>query len=80
MKKSQSLVLLLFEFAILCFGLHYLHIGLGLSHSDEMRIIMPILVDIAFLAMFASFGGRLAKLFGIAPMAGKIVLGIIAGP
>jgi len=80
MKKSQSFVLLLLEFAILCFGLHYLHIGLGVSHSDDMRIIMPILVDIAFLAMFASFGRRLALFFGIAPMAGKMVTGILVGP
>jgi Kef-type K+ transport system membrane component KefB len=38
------------------------------------------LIDIAFLALFASFGGRLAKALGIAPMAGKIIMGIIAGP
>jgi len=80
MKKSYSFVLLLFELAVLCLGLHYLHIGLGVSHSDDMRIIMPILVDIAFLAMFASFGRRLALFFGVAPMAGKIVTGIIVGP
>ena len=80
MKKSHSFVLLLFEFAVLCFGLHYLHIGLSVSHSDDMRIIMPILVDIAFLALFASFGRRLALFFGIAPMAGKMVTGILVGP
>lgn len=50
------------------------------AHHHEINTIMPILVDIAFLAVFASFGGRLAKVFGIAPMAGKIVMGIIAGP
>jgi len=41
---------------------------------------MPMLVDISFLALFASFGGRLAKAINIAPMAGKIIMGIIAGP
>ncbi len=80
MKKIQSFLLLVVEIGLLSVVLHYMRAGLLASHHDEMRIIMPILVDIAFLAMFASFGGRLAKLFGIAPMAGKIVLGIIAGP
>jgi Kef-type K+ transport system membrane component KefB len=41
---------------------------------------MPMLIDISFLALFASFGGRLAKAINIAPMAGKIIMGIIAGP
>ena len=39
-----------------------------------------MLIDISFLALFASFGGRLAKAINIAPMAGKIIMGIIAGP
>lgn len=50
------------------------------SHHHEINTIMPMLLDIAFLAVFASFGGRLAKTFGFAPMAGKIIMGIIAGP
>ena len=80
MKKIQTFFLLVFELAILCLTLYYLRIGLEMSHSDDMRIIMPILVDVAFLALFASFGRRLALFFGTAPMAGKIIMGVLVGP
>ena len=80
MKKVQSLVFLIIEVGVFSALLYYMRAGLLASHHDEISIIMPILLDIAFLAVFASFGGRLAKMFGVAPMAGKIVMGIIAGP
>jgi Kef-type K+ transport system membrane component KefB len=80
MQKLKTLVLITLEVIAFSIGLHYLREILMHSHHHEINTIMPILVDIAFLAFFASFGGRLAKVFGIAPMAGKIVMGIIAGP
>ncbi len=80
MNKLKTLALLTIEVVVFAIGLHYLREALLHSHHHEINTIMPILIDIAFLAVFASFGGRLAKVFGIAPMAGKIVMGIIAGP
>ncbi len=80
MDKLKTLLLVTIETAVAAFALHYLREALVHSHHHEINTIMPILLDIAFLAVFASFGGRLAKVFGVAPMAGKIVLGIIAGP
>ncbi len=80
MQKLKTLVLLVVEITIISLGLHYIREALLHSHHHEINTIMPILIDIAFLAVFASFGARFAKLFGIAPMAGKIVMGIIAGP
>jgi len=72
--------LLVVEVAVCSVGLYYLRGALVQSHHHEINTIMPILIDIAFLAFFASFGGRLAKLVGVAPMAGKIVMGILVGP
>src|SRR3989339_1331668 len=80
MQKLKTIVLLVVEVAVLSLGLDYIREALVASHNHEISKIMPMLVDIAFLAIFASFGGRLAKVFGIAPMAGKIIMGIIAGP
>jgi len=80
MQKIKSVVLLVLEIAGISLILHYLRAALVASHNHEISLIMPMLVDIAFLAVFASFGGRLAKLLRIAPMAGKIIMGIIAGP
>jgi len=80
MQKLKTIVLLVVEVAVLSLGLDYIREALVASHNHEISKIMPMLIDIAFLAIFASFGGRLAKVFGIAPMAGKIIMGIIAGP
>ena len=80
MQKIKTVLVITIEVIAFSIGLHYLRGALLLSHHHEINTIMPILIDIAFLAIFASFGGRLAKTFGIAPMAGKIVMGIIAGP
>ena len=46
----------------------------------ELNLILPILIDIAFLAVFASMGYRIANLLGFSPMAGKIIMGVVAGP
>ncbi|MFH1286891.1 MAG: cation:proton antiporter [Candidatus Magasanikbacteria bacterium] len=80
MNKLKTLVLLTIEVIAFSAGLYYLREALMHSHHHEINTIMPMLIDIAFLAIFASFGGRLARVFGIAPMAGKIIMGIIAGP
>ncbi|MBD3311715.1 MAG: hypothetical protein GF349_04485 [Candidatus Magasanikbacteria bacterium] len=80
MQKIKSFLLLAVELIAFSAILYYLRGALEHSHHHEINTIMPILIDIAFLAIFASFGGRLAKIVGIAPMAGKIIMGIIAGP
>jgi len=80
MNKLKTLILVTIETAVAALALHYLREALLHSHHHEINTIMPMLLDIAFLAFLASFGGRLAKTFGIAPMAGKIIIGIIAGP
>ena len=80
MQKIKSFLLLAVELGVMSVILYYLRGALEHSHHHEINTIMPMLIDIAFLAIFASFGGRLAKLVGFAPMAGKIIMGIIAGP
>lgn len=80
LKKLSTLLLVAVETAVACVALHYLREALLHNHHHEINTILPILIDIAFLAVFASFGGRLATVFGIAPMAGKILLGIVVGP
>ncbi len=80
MQKLRSLLTLIIEVLVISVGLHYLRAALEASHSHEISVIMVMLIDIAFLAVYASFGGRLAKLLGFAPMAGKIIMGIVAGP
>lgn len=80
MQKIKDFFVIVVEVAIFATILHYLRGALVHSHHHEISVIMPMLVDIAFLAIFASFGGKLAKIFGIAPMAGKIIMGIIVGP
>ena len=80
MQKIKTILLVAVETAVAAVALHYLRGALLHSHHHEINTILPILLDIAFLAVFASFGGRLARVFGIAPMAGKIIMGIIAGP
>lgn len=80
MNKLKTLLLLAIEIIVAATALHYLREALLHNHHHEINTVLPILLDIAFLAIFASFGGRMAKVFGVAPMAGKIVMGIIAGP
>ncbi len=80
MQKIKSVVSLILGVGIFSVALYYLRGALEMSHNHEVSVIMPMLVDIAFLALFASFGGKLAKMLRIAPMAGKIIMGIIAGP
>ena len=78
--KLKTFLLLIIEVLLFSAILYFLRDALLQSHHHEVSHIMPILIDIAFLAVFASFGGRLAKAIGVAPMAGKIIMGIIAGP
>jgi len=80
MAKIKTLIVIAIEVAVTALLLYFLREKLLLSHHHEINTVLPILLDIAFLAIFASFGGRLARVFGIAPMAGKIIMGIIAGP
>jgi Kef-type K+ transport system membrane component KefB len=80
MKKIKSLLLFALEIAVVAAILYFIKGKLMLSHHHEINHYMPMLIDISFLALFASFGGRLAKAINIAPMAGKIIMGIIAGP
>ena len=80
MSRIKTLIVVALEVIVLAVILRFLRNALGASVHHEISVIMPILLDIAFLALFASFGGRLAKAFGFAPMAGKIIMGIIAGP
>lgn len=78
--KIKDLLHLTVEVGIIAALLYFMRGALEHNHHHEINTIMPMLVDIAFLALFASFGGKLARVFGVAPMAGKIVMGIIAGP
>ena len=80
MKKTKHILLLITEFAVAAAALYWARDALVHNHHHEINTIMPILIDIAFLAVFASLGGKLAKDIGIAPMAGMIALGVIAGP
>lgn len=80
MHKFKSFVLLVLEVGLFSIILYYLRGALTANHHHEISVVMPILLDIAFLAFFASFGGKFARLLGIAPMAGKIIMGIVAGP
>ncbi len=78
--KLKSLLLFIVEIAVVTGVLFFTRGKLVASHSHEVSNYMPMLIDIAFLSLFASLGGRLAKSLKIAPMAGKIIMGIIAGP
>ncbi|OGH93629.1 MAG: hypothetical protein A2538_04215 [Candidatus Magasanikbacteria bacterium RIFOXYD2_FULL_41_14] len=80
MAKIKGIILLILETLGAALILFYLRKALISSENHEVSVILPMLIDIAFLAFFASFGGRLAKIIHIAPMAGKIIMGIIAGP
>lgn len=80
MKKLKSLIILILQVVVVSIGLHYLRNALQASDNHEISFVMVMLIDIAFLAVYASMGGRLARLLGFAPMAGKIIMGIVAGP
>jgi len=79
-KKIKGLIFFILEIAAISAILYFIRGGLEKSHHVEVNTYLPMLIDISFLALFATFGGRLARAFGIAPMAGKIIMGIIAGP
>jgi len=76
----KPIILLLIEVSIGTLIFYMIRSDLSTNSHYEIRAVLPILLDIAFLAMLASFGSKLAKMFHIAPMAGKIFLGILAGP
>lgn len=78
--KFKGLILFAVELAVMSAILYFVRGQLVNSHNHEVSHYLPMLIDIAFLAFFASFGGRMAKAIGMAPMAGKIIMGIIAGP
>lgn len=78
--KLKGLVLFALEVAVISAILYFVRGQLVESDNHEVSHYLPMLIDIAFLALFASFGGRMAKAIGMAPMAGKIIMGIIAGP
>jgi len=78
--KLKGLIFFLLEIAVIATILHFVRAKLELSHHEDVSHYLPMLIDISFLALFASFGGRMAKTIGMAPMAGKIIMGIIAGP
>ncbi|MBP9761292.1 MAG: cation:proton antiporter [Candidatus Magasanikbacteria bacterium] len=80
MNILKSFLLIIFEFCFASAAFFFLRLFLTESNNHEIQVILPILLDIAFLAILASFGSKLATLFRVTPMAGKIVLGIIAGP
>lgn len=80
MHKVKSVLFFALEVAVISAILYFIRNKLVLSHHVEINTYLPMLLDIAFLALFASFGGRLAHALKIAPMAGKIIMGIIAGP
>ncbi len=79
-EKIKGLVFFIIEVAVISVILYFVKGKLEASHHRDVSVYLPMLIDIAFLALFATFGGRMAKAFGIAPMAGKIIMGIIAGP
>lgn len=79
MNKLKTLFLVILESAVAILILNYLKPILLSNDNYEISTILPILLDISFLAIFASFGARLAKIFNLAPMAGKIFMGIIVG-
>lgn len=79
-QKLKGLLFFVLEVAVISVILYFVKGKLLDSHHHEVNTYLPMLIDIAFLALFATFGGRMAKAFGIAPMAGKIIMGIIAGP
>lgn len=78
--KLKGLLFFILEVAVLSGILYFVKLKLAESHHHEVNTYLPMLIDIAFLSLFANFGGKLAKAFGIAPMAGKIIMGIVAGP
>ena len=80
MQKIKYFFVVILEILATSILFWWLNSSLENNIHHEINTILPILLDIAFLAIFASFGGRLAKLLGIAPMAGQIVVGVMIGP
>ena len=78
--KLKALLFFTLEVAVMSAILYFVRGKLVDSHNHEVSHYMPMLIDIAFLALFASLGGRMAKAIRVAPMAGKIIMGVIAGP
>ena len=78
--KLKELFIFALEVAVISAVLYFVRGQLVESHHREVSHYLPMLIDISFLALFASFGSRMANALGIAPMAGKIIMGIIAGP
>ncbi|MBT4850363.1 cation:proton antiporter [Candidatus Parcubacteria bacterium] len=79
-QKLKGLIFFILEIAVISAILYFVRGKLVDSHHHEVNTYLPMLIDIAFLGIFASFGGRLAKALKIAPMAGKIIIGIMVGP
>ncbi|MFA6307246.1 MAG: cation:proton antiporter [Patescibacteria group bacterium] len=79
-KRIKGLIFFTLEVAVMAVFLYFVRGALVESHHHDVSHYMPILIDIAFLALFATYGDRMAKALGIAPMAGTIIMGIIAGP
>jgi len=78
--KIKGLILLAIKLAAISAILYYIKGQVMGLESHEASHLLPIALDIAFLAFLGILGTRMAKLLGIAPMAGMIVMGIIAGP
>lgn len=79
-QKIKGLAFFVLEVAVISVILYFVKGKLIDSHNHEVSHYLPILVDIAFLALFATFGSKMAKALRIAPMAGQIIMGIIVGP
>ncbi|PLX24958.1 hypothetical protein C0580_03460 [Candidatus Parcubacteria bacterium] len=79
-EKIKGLFFFILEVAVISVILYFVKGKLVDSHHHEVSVYLPMLIDIAFLALFATFGGKMAKALGIAPMAGKIIMGILVGP
>lgn len=79
-EKIKGLAFFVLEVAVISVILYFVKGELLENHHHEVNTYLTMLIDIAFLALFATFGGRMAKALGIAPMAGKIIMGIFAGP
>lgn len=78
--KIKGLIFFIVEVSLISVILYFVKGELVSSHHHEVNHYLPMLIDIAFLALFATFGSKMAKVMGIAPMAGQIIMGILAGP
>jgi Kef-type K+ transport system membrane component KefB len=80
MNKLKKIVILTVESFFLAAVLYWIRGKLELHDDHQINTILPILIDVAFLAILATFGAKLGRVIGIGGMAGKIVFGILAGP